>query len=52
MNNPVYTDFVNTSQAKGLTSIRQTKWRMLCMRVFVRPTQNIQIESIGKIQNF
>jgi hypothetical protein len=52
MNNPVYTDFVHTSQAEGRTSIRQKNWRMLCLRVFARLTQNIQIDSIGKIQTF
>lgn len=52
MHNPVYTDFVHTSQVKGRTSIRQTNWRMLCVRVFVRITQNIQIDSTGKTQTF
>jgi hypothetical protein len=52
MNNPVYTDLVHTSPVKGRTSIRQTNWRILCLRVFVRLTQNIQMDSIGKIKNF
>jgi len=52
MNNPVYTDFVHTSQANGRTSIKQKNWRMLRVRVFARLTQNMHIDSTGKIQTF
>jgi hypothetical protein len=52
INNPVYTDFVRTSQAKGCTSIGQKNWQMFVCGFLLDLLKNIQIDNIGKIQIF